>query len=46
MGHRADPLHVSVEKAAALVPDSRHLVLPLTAGAQQIADAALTFLDE
>ncbi len=46
MGHKADPLHVSVEKAAALVPDSRHLVLPLTAGAQQIADAALTFLDE
>ncbi len=45
MGHKADPLHVSVEEAAALVPDAQHLVLPLTAGAQQVTEAMLKFLD-
>jgi pimeloyl-ACP methyl ester carboxylesterase len=45
MAHRADPLHVSVEEAAALVPDSEHLVLPATAGEQERADAVLKFLD-
>jgi pimeloyl-ACP methyl ester carboxylesterase len=45
MAHKADPLHVSVEEAAALVPDSQHLVLPLTAGAKEKIDAILGFLD-
>lgn len=45
MGHMADPLHVSVEEAAALVPDSQHLVLPISAGANEISAAILNFLD-
>ncbi|MEE8307772.1 MAG: alpha/beta hydrolase [Gammaproteobacteria bacterium] len=45
MAHEADPLHVSVEEAAALVPDSQHLVLPFTAGADQKTDAIVKFLD-
>ena len=45
MAHKADPLHVSVEEAAALVPDSQHLVLPVTAGAEERAMAVIDFLD-
>ena len=45
MAHEADPLHVSVEEAAALVPDSKHLVLPFTAKEQDRAKAVVEFLD-
>lgn len=45
MAHEADPLHVSVEEAAALVPNSEHLVLPLTAGDQERVKAVVEFLD-
>ena len=45
MGHEADPLHVSVEEAAALVPVSKHRVLPFSAGEKQKAQAILEFLD-
>ncbi len=45
MAHKADPLHVSVEEAAALVPNSTHLVLPVTAGRQEKAEAIMGFLD-
>jgi pimeloyl-ACP methyl ester carboxylesterase len=45
MAHRADPLHVSVEEAAALVPNSQHLVLPVTAREEERAAAVLKFLD-
>lgn len=45
MAHEADPLHVSVEEAAALVPDSQHLVLPLTAGDEERVTAVVDFLD-
>ena len=45
MGHEADPLHVSVQEAAALVPDSQHLVLPFTSGAKEKTLAMLKFLD-
>ncbi len=45
MAHRADPLHTSVEEAAALVPDSEHLVLPMTAGTDDKVSAIVTFLD-
>lgn len=45
MAHRADPLHTSVEEAAALVPNSEHLVLPMTARDGEKADAILKFLD-
>lgn len=45
MAHKADPLHVSVEEAAALVPNSTHLVLPVTAARRDKADAAIDFLD-
>lgn len=45
MAHKADPLHVSVEEAAALVPNSTHLVLPVTAGRRDKVDAIIDFLD-
>ena len=45
MGHEADPLHVSVEQAAALVPVSQHKVLPFSSGEKQKAAAILAFLD-
>lgn len=45
MAHKADPLHVSVEEAAALVPNSEHLVLPVTAGATERVEAMTKFLD-
>jgi pimeloyl-ACP methyl ester carboxylesterase len=45
MAHEADPLHVSVEEAAALVPNSEHLVLPVTAGTDAKAEAVVKFLD-
>jgi pimeloyl-ACP methyl ester carboxylesterase len=45
MGHEADPLHVSVAEAAALVPDSQHLVLPFASGADEKVAAILKFLD-
>ncbi len=45
MGHEADPLHVSVEEAAALVPDSQHLVLPFASGAEEKVAAVLQFLE-
>ena len=45
MGHEADPLHVSVEEAAALVPNSEHLVLPFSSGTQEIAAAIIKYLD-
>lgn len=45
MAHEADPLHVSVEEAAALVQNSEHLVLPKTAGEQDRADAVTKFLN-
>lgn len=45
MAHEADPLHVSVEEAAALVPDSKHLVLPFTANERDRAKAVVEFLD-
>jgi pimeloyl-ACP methyl ester carboxylesterase len=45
MAHRADPLHVSVEEAAALVPNSEHLVLPVTAREDERAAAVIKFLD-
>ena len=45
MAHEADPLHVSVEQAAALVSNSQHQVLPFTAGAAEVAQAILAFLD-
>ena len=45
MGHQADPLHVSVEKAASLITNSAHLVLPFTAGAAEKFQAITQFLD-
>ena len=45
MAHEADPLHVSVEQAAALVPQSAHRVLPFTAGASEVVEAIRSFLD-
>ena len=45
MAHAADPLHVSVEEAAALLSDARHVVLPLGAGINEAAEAVIEFLD-
>lgn len=45
MAHRADPLHVSVEEAAALVPNAEHLVLPVTAREEERSAAIIKFLD-
>ncbi len=45
MAHRADPLYVSVEEAANLLPDAEHLVLPMTAGTQDKVDAIEKFLN-
>ncbi|MBT5242385.1 MAG: alpha/beta hydrolase [Rhodospirillaceae bacterium] len=45
MAHEADPLHTSVEEAAALVPNSEHLVLPFNSGTQDKADAIIKYLD-
>ncbi|MFL2771332.1 MAG: alpha/beta fold hydrolase [Rhodospirillaceae bacterium] len=45
MAHEADPLHVSVEEAAALVPNSQHLVLPFSAREEERAEAIIKFLD-
>ncbi len=45
MAPRADPLHVSVEEAAALVQDSEHLVLPVTANTNDKAKAVVEYLD-
>jgi pimeloyl-ACP methyl ester carboxylesterase len=45
MAHEADPLHVSVGEAAALVPGSMHHLLPLTAGEEERAATVQNFLD-
>ena len=45
MAHEADPLHVSVEQAANLVPNSKHLVLPFDSGLDEKVSAILSFLD-
>lgn len=45
MAHEADPLHVSVEEAAALVANSEHLVLPFDSGTQEKTDAIVKYLD-
>jgi pimeloyl-ACP methyl ester carboxylesterase len=45
MAHEADPLNVSVEEAAALVPNSEHLVLPFNSCTQDKADAIANYLD-
>jgi len=45
MAHKADPLHVSVEEAAALVPNCTRLVLPLTASLVDKVRAINDFLE-
>ena len=45
MAHEADPLHMYVEEAASLVPNSTQLVLPRSSGATEKAEAILAFLD-
>jgi len=46
MAHKADPLHAYVEEAAALMVDSRYVLLPKTAGLADKVKAVVNFLDE
>jgi pimeloyl-ACP methyl ester carboxylesterase len=45
MAHEADPLHVSVEEAAALVTGAIHQVLPFSSGDREKTNAIVKFLD-
>ena len=45
MGHEADPLHVSVEKASSLIKNSKHLVLEFKSGAKEKYKVISDFLE-